>query len=547
MLRIGIDFDNTIACYDQAFAEVATLMGFQSSHEVATKVKVKQIIQNSPGGDLHWQSLQGQVYGRHMLLAKVFAGVHEFICLAKIRGHEVFVVSHKTEFGHFDEEKISLRGQAMLWLEKNKFFDVNQLFLKKENVIFESTREEKIKRINDLRCTHFIDDLPEVFAEPKFADHIQKILFSPSGSFSDYKTIKIATSWRNITAQVLSPWTEAEVCQALQNFFPELEVNKVERQTGRGNSRVYKLTTSSSKNYILKAYPDLQFDRRPRLQTEFAACIELSSRSYPVAKAISFQDHLGWGIYDWIDGTPIENPDQAFLRSAVEFVQRLALDSKVNGAFAQMEPASEACFSGLEITMQIEKRLIKLKAVAEPDLNAFIANEFTPIFETAVDISKTISGNSFIEPLHRSLQIASPSDFGSHNALRLTCGNITFIDFEYFGWDDPVKLVCDFYWHPGMNLSFQLRQQWLDSARTIFQNDIEFSKRLTSYLPLFGLRWCLIILNEFLKPEMSRRLHANPIKTGAQSDIGSQQLRKAKTLLQEVKEQFHHGSKVQAT
>ena len=180
MLRIGIDFDNTMACYDQAFAEVAALMGFQSGHEVATKVIVKQIIQNSPGGDLLWQRLQGQVYGRHMLLAKVFAGVHEFICLAKMRGHEVFVVSHKTEFGHFDEEQVSLRGQAVLWLEKNKFFNANQLYLKKENVFFESTREDKIQRIHDLACTHFIDDLPEVFAEPQFPDHIQKILFSPS-------------------------------------------------------------------------------------------------------------------------------------------------------------------------------------------------------------------------------------------------------------------------------------------------------------------------------------------------------------------------------
>ena len=547
MLRIGIDFDNTMACYDQAFAEVAALMGFQSSHEVATKVKVKQIIQNSPSGDLLWQRLQGQVYGRYMLLAKVFAGLHEFIYLAKMRGHEVFVVSHKTEFGHFDEEQVSLRGQAMLWLEKNNFFHANQLYLKKENVFFESTREEKIKRIKVLGCTHFIDDLPEVFAEPKFADHIQKILFSPSGSFGGDALIRVASSWRNITAQVLCSWTEVEVCQALQNFFPELEVKKAERQTGRGNSRVYKLTTNSSKNYILKAYPDLQSDKRPRLQTEFAACLELSNRAYPVAKAIAFQEHLGWGIYEWVDGAVIENPDHSFLYSAVKFVQRIASDSNANHAFAQMGSASEACLSGLEITKQIEKRLIKLKAVAETDLNAFIADEFTPIFETALDISKTISGTSFIEPLNRSLQIASPSDFGSHNALRLACGNITFIDFEYFGWDDPVKLVSDFYWHPGMNLSSQLRQQWLDRARTIFQNDIEFSKRLTAYLPLFGLRWCLIILNEFLKPEMSRRLHANSIQTGAQSDICGQQLRKAKALLEEVKEQFHHGSKVQAT
>jgi hypothetical protein len=547
MLRIGIDFDNTMACYDQAFAEVAALMGFQFSHEVATKVNVKQSIQDSPDGDMLWQRLQGQVYGKHMLLAKVFPGLHEFIYLAKMRGHEVFVVSHKSEFGHFDEEHVSLRGQAMLWLEKNNFFHTNQLQLKKENIFFESTREDKIQRIQDLECTHFIDDLQEVFAEPIFPHHTQKILFSPSVSICDKSPIKVASSWRNITAQVFCSWTEAEVCQALQNFFPELEVKKAEIQTGRGNSRVYKLTTNSSKNYILKAYPDLQFDKRPRLQTEFSACLELSNRAYPVVKAIAFQEHLGWGIYEWVDGALIENPDHSFLCSAVKFVQRLASDSNANHAFAQMESASEACLSGLEITKQIEKRLIKLKAVTEPDLNAFITDEFRPFFETAVDISKTISGTSFIEPLHRSLQIASPSDLGSHNALRLVCGNIIFIDFEYFGWDDPVKLVCDFYWHPGMNLSSQLRQQWLDSARTIFQNDIEFVKRLTAYIPLFGLRWCLIILNEFLKPEMSRRLHANPIQTGAQSNICSQQLRKAKALLEEVKEQFHHGSKVQAT
>ena len=127
MLRIGIDFDNTMACYDQAFAEVAALMGFQSSHEVATKVNVKQSFQNCLNGDLLWQRLQGQVYGRHMLLAKVFAGVHEFICLARMRGHEVFVVSHKTEFGHFDEEQVSLRGLCCGWKKTNFFIQISYI------------------------------------------------------------------------------------------------------------------------------------------------------------------------------------------------------------------------------------------------------------------------------------------------------------------------------------------------------------------------------------------------------------------------------------
>ena len=50
---------------------------------------------------------------------------------------------------------------------------------------------------------------------------------------------------------------------------------------------------------------------------------------------------------------------------------------------------------------------------------------------------------------HRAL---SPSDFGLHNALRTKDGQLRFIDFEYFGWDDPVKLVSDTAIQPGSSL-----------------------------------------------------------------------------------------------
>ena len=53
-------------------------------------------------------------------------------------------------------------------------------------------------------------------------------------------------------------------------------------------------------------------------------------------------------------------------------------------------------------------------------------------------------------PPRRSL---SPSDFGFHNALLEADGRLTFVDFEYFGWDDPVKIVADVMLHPGMGLS----------------------------------------------------------------------------------------------
>ena len=44
----------------------------------------------------------------------------------------------------------------------------------------------------------------------------------------------------------------------------------------------------------------------------------------------------------------------------------------------------------------------------------------------------------------------SPSDFGFHNALRRPDGRVVFLDLEYFGWDDPAKMISDFLLHPAL-------------------------------------------------------------------------------------------------
>ena len=41
-------------------------------------------------------------------------------------------------------------------------------------------------------------------------------------------------------------------------------------------------------------------------------------------------------------------------------------------------------------------------------------------------------------------RILSPSDFGLHNTISKK-NKLYFFDFEYFGWDDPIKLICDFF------------------------------------------------------------------------------------------------------
>jgi hypothetical protein len=58
----------------------------------------------------------------------------------------------------------------------------------------------------------------------------------------------------------------------------------------------------------------------------------------------------------------------------------------------------------------------------------------------------------FDTPVEERWRSLCPPDFGFHNALRRASGELVFIDFDYFGWDDSVKVTCDFLLHPGMRL-----------------------------------------------------------------------------------------------
>jgi len=538
MLRIGIDFDNTIACYDQSFYKVGEMLGFIKKGDVSSKVDVKAQITNKISGDLTWQRLQGQVYGKYMHQADMFPGFLEFLYLTRLRGHKIFIVSHKTEYGHYDEERHPLREQALLWMEKKKLFDYNSLGLNRDSIFFESTRAAKVSKIRALGCTHFIDDLREVFDESNFPDETQKILFRSSADALELPSLISLGSWREITNHLFEPWTEVEVCKLLREKFADLQISQVSLKKGRGNSRIYQLKGKAQKQYALKVYPDSQKDIRPRLDNEFLVCQELSSRGYPVVTPNVKDKNLGWGIYDWVAGDVIEHADEQFLSEAINFVTRLHNDGRGLIQKNKFAPASEACLSGREIVKQIDVRLQKLKSVKSEELAAYINDEFDPHFRIVVQNARQLCGNVFDEELPLKLQILSPSDFGFHNALRDKDGRVIFIDFEYFGRDDPVKMTSDFYWHPGMNLGIEQRKWWITSCQKLFMEDLSFSMRLDSYLPLYGLKWCLIYLNEFLFNGFQNRLHADPGKVNNLMNIRFEQLGKSKKLLHEIKENW---------
>ena len=100
-MRIGLDFDNTLARYDHVFAAEARYENLVPAKWHGNKKQLRDTLRSAQDGELLWQKLQGRVYGPNMLQAKLFPGVAQFLVRCKYRGDEVFIVSHKTEYGHY--------------------------------------------------------------------------------------------------------------------------------------------------------------------------------------------------------------------------------------------------------------------------------------------------------------------------------------------------------------------------------------------------------------------------------------------------------------
>jgi hypothetical protein len=176
--RIGIDFDNTIISYDAVFLSAAIERGLAAGDFTGGKRAVRDAIRLLPDGETCWQRLQGYVYGQGIAGATMFDGLEDFLRRCRRGGHGVMIVSHKTEYGHFDPARVNLREAALGWMRDRGFFAEDGFAIRREDVHFEASRAEKLRRIRILGCTHFIDDLREVLDDPDFPPGVERFLFS---------------------------------------------------------------------------------------------------------------------------------------------------------------------------------------------------------------------------------------------------------------------------------------------------------------------------------------------------------------------------------
>lgn len=184
-MRIGVDFDNTIVCYDGVFHAAAIERGLIPMDLSGDKNSVRDFL-NDSGRKNEFTELQGYVYGTRMELALIYPGVEAFVQAARLAGHEVYIVSHKTKFPILGP-KHDMHLAAREFLMERGLIGNTPERVSPGNVFFELTKEEKVARVAALGCQVFIDDLPEILALKGFPAGMRGVLFDPERRFADLK------------------------------------------------------------------------------------------------------------------------------------------------------------------------------------------------------------------------------------------------------------------------------------------------------------------------------------------------------------------------
>jgi hypothetical protein len=227
-------------------------------------------------------------------------------------------------------------------------------------------------------------------------------------------------------------------------------VDGVAEITGGRTNKLYCLSSRDGRKFIVKHYFQ---DGVDRLEREFEALTYLAAKGFVnIPKACHRNSDLGYAIYSFESGKilPFKNEriqqvDKEYLNHMVDFLAALHAirPHKDNSHFPKALHASHGVGEYVDAILSslnhVQNKSLYLAAFdhstfALPKIVSFVRSEVTRILKEAA--TKSLLGRLDSKDLR-----LSPVDFGSHNIL-VHDGTLTFLDFEEFGWDDPMQVVA---------------------------------------------------------------------------------------------------------
>lgn len=313
---------------------------------------------------------------------------------------------------------------------------------------------------------------------------------------------------------------------------------------GGANSRAFRVVRPGQAPLFFKQYFRHPDDPRDRLGTEYAfACFAWQAGIRAIAQPLTVDHEQGCALFAFLEGRKLRPAEVA-----AEHVEQCgnffrAINAHRDAADA-LPNASEACFSLESHWACLRRRLDRLGAISGNDAldrqaAAFVAGALVPAAQAYLRAARRSAAMLRLDcdaELPVQERCLSPSDFGFHNALAGPDGTLRFLDFEYAGWDDSAKTVCDFFCQPACPAPIAFYADFAGAIAALAPNPRRALQRIDLLLPAYRLKWCCIFLNDFLPSGAGRRRFA--ISQLDEAERKRRQLGKAEHALR----QFHCGS-----
>ena len=509
---IGIDFDNTLVSYDTLFHRVACAQGLIPADLPVSKTAVRDHLR-ATGREALWTEMQGTVYGARLAEAEAFPGALNFLKACRQRGIPVRIISHKTRQPYLGARH-DLHAAARAWLQQHGLTGP-ATGLADEHVFFELTKAAKLGRIDACGCTHFIDDLPELLNDPAFPTEVARFLFDPQNAHAAAGNVSRHSSWTSLHASLLEAESESSTLAGLAARFGLSPAGPAPQpMQGGANNRVYRLPLADGTAVLAKQYFQHAGDRRDRFASERAFYAYAgASQLAQVPAAIGWDENERLGLFSFIAGQRVTTVEASHLEAALDFVSALNQHRQRPEAGA-LPAAAEACFSidaHLDAIQSRIERLHRLPAqdALDSEARSFVEHDLLPAWQAiGAQVRAHFDQPARIRECPPAERCISPSDFGFHNAIVQPAGRIVFVDFEYAGWDDPAKLVADFFCQPDVPVPLRHFEQFvaaLAAALRLPDHDA-FAARCRALLPVYQIKWAGILLADFTTVGRDRRI-----------------------------------------
>jgi thiamine kinase-like enzyme len=240
------------------------------------------------------------------------------------------------------------------------------------------------------------------------------------------------------------------------------------------NSKVYKIKVDKD-NLVVKVYNKKNKFRIKREKIFYDYLRSIKNNN--IIKPIGFNIKFNLAIYPFIKGKKIKKITNNHIKELLNFLKQINKKKSIKLPLAvdgikNRDNHIKLC----ELKIDQMKK-IKIDSLIKKQFMFFLKKKIIPKFDKIkMNYYKQKTFNLKKNNLLKNDMIVSPSDFGFHNIIQSN-NKFYFLDFEYAGLDDPIKLICDFYCQPDQVLT--------QAQKKMFIRNFPFKKNSLKQLELY--------------------------------------------------------------